>query len=147
MCIQFLPEKIFNPAEVTLNEMVRRYVHPSVMLLHFGPARIGAYTVPLRDVHTKELLERVLVGRSVSQLISQSVGRPVSQLNVLGIFALLAGPVGVRYIEFFFFSLNSILASPLIDIDQTLSKKGHNFNFFDTQLTDKIAKFQKELRF
>ncbi len=90
MCIQFLPEEIFNPAEVTLNERVRRYVHPSVMLLHFGPARIGAtYAVPLSIVYTKQLLESVLVGRSVSQLISQSVGRPVSQLNVSGIFALL----------------------------------------------------------
>ena len=91
---------------MTLNERVRRYVHPSAMLLHFGPARIGAtYAMPLRDVYTKQLLERVLVGRSVRQLISQSVGRPVSQLNVLGIFALLAGPVGVRYVEFFFLVL------------------------------------------
>ena len=47
----------------------------------------------------------------------------------------------------FFFSLNSILASPLIDIDQTLSKKRHNFNFFDTQLTDRISMFQKKFRF
>ena len=77
MCIQFLPEEIFNPAEVTLNERVRRYIHPSVMLLHFGPTRIGAtYAVPLRDVYTK-LLESRLVGRLVSQLISQSVDRSV----------------------------------------------------------------------
>ena len=49
--------------------------------------------------------------------------------------------------QIFFFSLNSILASPLIDIDQTLSKKRHNFNFFDTQLTDRISMFQKKFRF
>ena len=30
----------------------------------------------------------------------------------------------------FFLSLIPNLASPLIDIDQTLSKKRHNFNFF-----------------